>query len=396
MFTDGQKIRMQASLNSSIANRNNLWTPANLIATGVNPQATLCAADFEADRTLICNPSGEAVTFTNTSYHGVIDSVYWEFLGGVPPFSVMEEPTVVYSQPGVYDVSLTVYSNGQSQQITKADHITFLPDSSWPTPFWDWFEGNSNLEGMPWSENSLDEDNRWEITEVASHSPGHSVWVDNWENDRLTVDELYGPSMDLSAASQMKLAFKYAFTNAVDAPSGSKLQIQVSRNCETSWSTRLSLTGAGFETAMAQSVPFVPTSEQWNQEVVNIPSSYLEEGFRFRFAFTSNGKNRLFLDDINVDITAGIEDPWLSDKPVFIYPNPAVDALNIQFTLDEASKVGFKVFDIAGKAIQMVPEQQFGAGSNVHNLNVNTLESGVYLLRMEWKGNTLSKRFIIF
>jgi hypothetical protein len=34
MFTEGQKTRMIAALNSGTAKRNNLWTPSNLAFTG--------------------------------------------------------------------------------------------------------------------------------------------------------------------------------------------------------------------------------------------------------------------------------------------------------------------------------------------------------------------------
>src|SRR6185437_3463084 len=67
MFTLGQAQRMQAALNSTQAGRNNLWSPANLIATGVSPvlavtqedSATIekrCApkADFTGNYCYVC------------------------------------------------------------------------------------------------------------------------------------------------------------------------------------------------------------------------------------------------------------------------------------------------------------------------------------------------------
>lgn len=396
MFTEGQKTRMRAALNSPIANRNNLWTEGNLLATGVTPQAALCAADFEANNTLVCDPNGETITFSNTSYHGEIDSLHWEFPGSDAPFSVMDEPMVVYIQPGVYDVSLTVYSNGQSQQVTKAGYITVLQDSSWSYPLWDWFEGNSDLAGMPWTQHSLDAENAWEITEVASHSPSHSIWVDTWENETVTVDELYGPALDLRNASQMKLAFKYAYATSDVAPSGSKLQIQVSRNCQSNWVTRLNLMGSSLETAAPQPEPFVPTIEQWQQQVVNIPSSYFEDGFRFRFVFTSNGKNRLFLDDINVDVTASVENSTLPVSNVSIYPNPTTDILNLAFELEKSSNVRFSVIDVLGKTLSTSIENQFSSGMNTYRLDVERLRTGLYLLQIEVDGKQTVKRFTIF
>ena len=395
MFTEGQKTRMRAALNSPIANRNNLWTPANLIATGVTPEPALCAADFEADNRLICNPSGGSVNFTNTSFHGDVDSVYWEFPGGFPPFSVMEQPTTTYYNPGSFDVALTVFSNGTSQEILKEDYITFTDDTSYTYPFWDWFEGNSDLEGAPWTQQSLDEDNQWEITEVASHSPNHSVWVDNWDNQLMTVDELYGPSLDLSNASQMRLAFKYACTRKNETTNGSKLQVQVRKDCFSNWSTRLTISGTNLETAPNQTDPFIPNQNQWIQESFNIPSSYFEEDFGFRFVFTSEGNNRIFLDDINVDVSAGVEDQVSSVKDVSLFPNPASDQLNVQFELTEPSRLQFEVTDVFGKSLLMSSSTQFTTGINDKKIEIEGLGAGVYFLQIKSDGVQTVKRFII-
>ena len=396
MFTEGQKTRMRACLNSPIANRNNLWTPSNLVATGVMPSEGLCAADFEGDYRLICNPNGGEVMFTNTSYHGEIDSVYWEFPGGDSPFSAIESAVVVYNQAGNFDVSLTVYSNGSSQQITKENYIKVLPDSSWSYPFSDSFEDNPLATDSQWYESVVSDDSFWVENQLAASDGNHSLLVDNWEVNRLTVNELYGPAINLSGASQMKLAFKYAYAASDMAATGSKLQIQVSRNCETSWSTRLSLTGAGLETAAPQTTPFLPIETQWKQEVVNVPSTYLEDGFRFRFVFTSNGNNRLFLDDINIDLTASIEDSWLAASDISIYPNPTSELLNVNFTLSEPSDIEFSIVDVIGKVLISAPNKSFASGINTYQFDLKVLESGVYFLRLESGRNQSTKRFIIF
>ncbi|MGB1316679.1 MAG: T9SS type A sorting domain-containing protein, partial [Flavobacteriales bacterium] len=395
MFTEGQKTRMRAALNSPIANRNNLWTPANLIATGVNLEPALCEADFEADNTLICDPSGGAVNFTNTSYHGEIDSVYWEFPGGFPPFSVLPNPVTTYYNPGIFSASLTVFSEGNSATITKEDYITFVEDSSHTYPFWDWFEGNSNLNGAPWIQKSFDTDNNWEITEVASHSPSHSVWVDNWDNQLLTVDELYGPALDLSNASQMRLAFKYAFASQTEATNSTKLQVQVREDCFSNWSTRLTINGSNLATAANQEAPFVPTPSEWIAESINIPSNYLEEDFGFRFVFTSEGNNRLFLDDVNVDIAAGIEDLGSPVSNLSLYPNPASHNLTVGFELAEATDIDFQVIDVLGKQLLTLPQSAYTAGSNSQNIELESIKPGVYFLVINSKENQTVKRFII-
>ena len=66
MYTQGQRARMRAALNSSTADRNQLWTPQNLEDTGVFEEELLCKAEFSVDRLEVC--IGEEVQFTDESF----------------------------------------------------------------------------------------------------------------------------------------------------------------------------------------------------------------------------------------------------------------------------------------------------------------------------------------
>jgi PKD repeat protein len=394
MFTEGQKTRMWAALNSPIAGRNNIWTSVNLMDTGVIPDAPLCAADYEANRTLVCAHVDNTISFSNTSYHGDTDSIFWSFPSGFPPSSTQENPTIAYSETGKHDVSLTAYSSGLSEQITRTDYVTVLQDSSWSFPFWEWFEGNGNLQGSPWFENSLDTDNKWEISDLAGHSISHSIMANNWENSTITIDELYGPPINLEGVSDMRLGFWYAFTGQGPTTNNSKLQVQISRNCETSWSTRLTINGSNLETAPSQSDPFVPNQTQWLLESINIPPSYMEDGFRFRFKYTSEGNNRIFLDDINVDVTADIHNTFSSIGEVLLFPNPASEQLTVSFYLKKPEEVSFAILDEIGKAQLLRKTDTYSAGKNQSRLDIEKLTPGVYLLQLETQRSVELKRFI--
>ncbi|MBL4586937.1 MAG: T9SS type A sorting domain-containing protein [Flavobacteriales bacterium] len=206
---------------------------------------------------------------------------------------------------------------------------------------------------------------------------------DNWNNNTLTIDELYGPPLNLENATQMRLAFKYAFAGQFLTTNNSKLQIQISRNCESSWSTRLTIAGDDLETAPPQSDPFIPNETQWMLESINIPNSYLEDGFRFRFKFTSEGNNRLFVDDINVDVTASIADLSAAFSDVFLYPNPTSNQLSVKFSLTENSAVKFTVVDLLGQTVLVTEQRSFSVGEHTHQLPLNKLTEGLYLLRLE-------------
>lgn len=77
-------------------------------------------ADFTADETSIIE--GESVHFIDLSTNNP-SSWSWTFEGGNPETSSLQNPVVVYSIEGVYDVSLTVTNAGGSNTITNYDYI---------------------------------------------------------------------------------------------------------------------------------------------------------------------------------------------------------------------------------------------------------------------------------
>lgn len=78
-------------------------------------------AAFNADNVNPCD--GGTVEFTSTSL-GEVSSWNWTFEGGTPASSSDENPSVIYSTPGEYNVELTVSDGVETVSITKEDFIT--------------------------------------------------------------------------------------------------------------------------------------------------------------------------------------------------------------------------------------------------------------------------------
>ncbi|HEU4716907.1 MAG TPA: M43 family zinc metalloprotease, partial [Bacteroidia bacterium] len=75
MFTHDQVIAMHATLNSNVSDRNHLWRPDNLVATGTaTTTASSCApnADFHGNRRMVC--PGGTITYTDDSWNGTVSS----------------------------------------------------------------------------------------------------------------------------------------------------------------------------------------------------------------------------------------------------------------------------------------------------------------------------------
>ncbi|MBP6977939.1 MAG: PKD domain-containing protein [Bacteroidales bacterium] len=77
-------------------------------------------AGFTADNTIICETN--TVQFTDQSL-GIITSRQWTFPGGTPNSSTQEDPAVVYSTAGTYDVTLKVFHGTESDELTKPAYI---------------------------------------------------------------------------------------------------------------------------------------------------------------------------------------------------------------------------------------------------------------------------------
>ncbi|MBN2172989.1 MAG: T9SS type A sorting domain-containing protein [Bacteroidales bacterium] len=78
------------------------------------------AVAFEADETEVCE--GSVVEFTDNSF-GSITSWEWEFEGGNPATSTLQNPDVTYNTAGSFDVTLTISDGSSSMSQTYYDYI---------------------------------------------------------------------------------------------------------------------------------------------------------------------------------------------------------------------------------------------------------------------------------
>ncbi|MES2592318.1 MAG: M43 family zinc metalloprotease [Bacteroidota bacterium] len=395
MFTYGQKARMQACLNSPIASRNNLWQPANLAATGVLDSTALCKADFSSNKTVVCQNAANTITYTNTSYSGTFSSVLWTFEGGTPSTSTLDNPTITYSSAGKYDVTLKVVSGSDSLSTTKPNFISVLPNTGSIYPFTESFESTVSLDGTEWFSNSFDTVNSWELTNTAAYSGIKSILLNNFNNTSGTKDELYSKVVNLTGASTLNLSFKYAYAKK-DTSSSDRLQLYISNNCNTTWLQRLSLVSPALETAALTGISFSPANNtEWKQASAIIPPTYMNSSFRFKFVYTSNGGNNIYIDDINIDVNAGIDNSEDISSTIQLFPNPASQQVTLSFTLAAAKKISISVVDLLGQTIYKTDETNYLAGEQVIPVNIKHIEAGIYFIQIADGVSTIKKPLVI-
>ena len=77
------------------------------------------------------------------------------------------------------------------------------------------------------------------------------------------------------------------------------------------------------------------------------------------------------------------------------YPNPFNPSTKIKFSLPEAGKVSFKIYDMTGAEVVDLVNADYEAGYYGIDLNLSNLASGVYLYRFQSKGYSQVKKLML-
>ena len=398
MFTPGQVTRMRNSLNSAVGGRSNVKSAANLVLTGADGNLTLCKAEFSANRTSIC--VGESIDFSDDSYNAVTSRT-WTFQGGIPASSTAENPTVTYSSPGIYEVSLSATDGTSSDTETKTGYIRVLA-SGGATPILEGFESLTTLDNITeWEVVDYGNNAEWELTTSTGHSGSKSAKLANYGQSAGNVDELISEPVDLSGITSqngMTLSFRYAYRKRNTA-NNETLKVYVTNNCGTTWVPRKTLFGniLGSNTSTTSWTP--GSSSDWvTVHMTNVTSSYWVDNFRYKFEFESDEGNNIYIDDINIysgspsdDIVVGLEETQAIDH-ITLFPNPTEDDVTVRFDAASAQEVEVQIVDVTGKAIY-TRTVNANARANMVVLGTKNFASGMYFLKVE--DSTSALQFVV-
>ncbi len=402
MFTAGQVTRMTAAITSTVSGRNNLWSNANLNATGTsNPYSypVACASQpavLQVPDIIACE--GDSVKFTDNSYGGQVSSRVWDF-GGQPSSSLSDSVVkVLYAAPGVYSFSLT--NNYQSSSKTKAFNnkvyiLPTAPDPNFFVPFVESFELPSDYD--KWTVINHDGDSRgWFLDTLTAYTGTNCISVNNYSGSAPMIDEIISPVYDLTAVENPTLTFRLNFTLRASGNTD-QLQIFISGNCGKTWtSAYLKAAPSVLNTSTAlQTANFIPSmgsDNDWRLEKVNLNPAIAKGLLRFKFVFTSGGGNNLYLDDINIDgdNTTGLTK--ITDMgDIVLYPNPAGNILHLSSMRSSQEPEEIEVHDLVGQKVKVDAIAETGQGASI---NVSELTAGVYFVHFKLNGKQLTRKFV--
>ena len=145
----------------------------------------------------------------------------------------------------------------------------------------------------------------------------------------------------------------------------------------------------------ASQTQFTPTAAQWATKIFLMPTGTN----MVRFTGYSVFGNDAFIDDITAGGPTGIETPLTLAPEKFElmqnYPNPFNPVTKINFSLPKNGFVSLKIYDILGKEVASIVNNQLAAGIYSYDFNGSALASGMYFYRLESNGFTDVKRMML-
>ena len=414
MYTKDQVIRMHAALNSPVSGRTNIWSQANLVATGTDqpltyPNPNSCAipvADFAVNNRYIC--PGQSVKFTDVSWNAQVDSRVWTFPGDADLGSSSNTdvaPTVMFSSPGWKEVTLAVTNvNGTSQKVKS---MVYVSDGSAITA--PYFEGFEDAAASQANWQSLNYDNNNTYFQYYPNGGHYSnacykmnAYNSTYDRDK---DELVSPIFDLSGVdpSQRTLSFDYSFAT-YDAnhmsDSIAVLSVYGSTDCGNSWN-RLYMNAGGFNLFNAGTFstgPYIPgqQDEYWQNISIALPPAYGGSNVNFKFQLLSaKAANQFYIDNINIgQSTTGITSIKSPVGSMSIVPNPTQGSATLKLNVTAASDATIKVLDMTGREVMTIFSGQLQAGQKNIDFNTENISSGIYLVKVSDGKTSKQQRFV--
>ena len=484
MFTQGQATRMIAAANNYAGNRKSLWQAENLAATGTDDENfnnyAQCAPipDMRSEVRLGC--IGALIEFQNHTYNYRTDDIeyHWDFGSGTQVDVTNEgDPLVQYDTPGTFDVTLeacrVIGEDSICGTLTLEQYITILSQTD-PDPeegevgFSQSFEDESfpTLESEVWWLRDDYIDQNWERTELASSDGNASLRIKSQNHGVRSSHEFSTPEIDMdgfitSSNDPLMICFDYAYarrlpytwldmdwesnnyTNNDIYPSvhWDDLVVKYKKCSSVNWterprlSTRPGLAG-NYQSQQDTLITtdkiyfnsFVPTSDEWSQQCVNIqtlaadpdntasilkfefissgyevpdPASFLEEDEYLIYAngnweiikASTIGGNWLYLDNILVGNRSVVDNNYITARNTAennldnlkISPNPSqIDEGWIAFDTYEESHITISLANLLGLS---VGSQSMNLPSGSHAFKLSELFSlpgkGSYILVVE-------------
>lgn len=288
-------------------------------------------------------------------------------------------------EEGTYSITLSTTSpNQQTDQNPNNDSYTrniVISNSEATLPYRETFE----------------DPNQW----VTVNPTGSSIWTLFQSDEGLVRAAAFGTgnlgsahwlaSPVLSTGSITEGTLQFRMAHAQNGTALDRLQVLLSVNCGQSYDHVIYDKSGDSLSTTTSSSEFIPESDDWRLETVDISEFMVWQDIRLAFIFTNGGGNHLYLDEVEI-IPVRAEFLRTFEDAIAIYPNPAKDNFSVTLDIPQKEEIIVSLVDITGKVISQFREPN---GLNqTYRFQVSGL-SGMYLIHVKGDGFEKSERVII-
>ncbi|MBL7900552.1 MAG: S8 family serine peptidase [Bacteroidia bacterium] len=240
------------------------------------------------------------VSFYDSSLYAP-NSYTWNFQNGTPATSTSSAPSVQWTSPGTYSVSLTVANGNGNNSKTKLSYITISGPQSLP-----FAEGFESLPFLPagWTPKNVNYDNVYWQRHTGTGGFGTSTACTKFDNYNYVTfgdrDEMRTPRFDFSNVHTARLRYDVAYAR-INSVYSDTLEVKLSVNCGTTWSLVSIKGGTTLATRSDLGSLFVPTAAQWRRDTFDISTATAGQN-NVMFSFINHGQygQPIYLDNINL------------------------------------------------------------------------------------------------
>jgi PKD repeat protein len=304
-------------------------------------------ADFTASPTAGC---GSVTTeFTDASTN-TPTSWAWTFTGGVPATSTDQNPIVVFSGSGSYNVTLIATNANGSDTITKNGYITV----SAPVL----------VSLTPTSANCGASDGA--VTSNATG--GNNTYSYAWSGRSDTTANLTG----VPAGTYVVTVTSNGCSATAGATVGN-VSTLTATTASVPAATSVSSDGTATVTATGGTAPY---TYAWSNGQTTATATGLDDG---TYTVTvTDAQNCSSIHSVTVTVLVGLNDVETADMTFSVAPNPATNSLRINFS-NQVEGTG-AIYGVDGKLFTT-----FSINNQIEVVDIVTLPAGVYIVQVKDK-----------
>ncbi len=226
-------------------------------------------------------------------------------------------------------------------------------------------------------------------------------FCDSWSGSKSFADSRYGNSKNstnnqfttanaISLAGTVNPRLEFFAKWALERTASTVYdyaRVQISTDNGSTWTSL-----AGRYTVTASSQPGYSGIQKWVKESINL-NAYVNQSVKFRFTmYTDAGEpgDGFYYDDFKVvnyiNSATGITNLSNEIPAKFNlyqnYPNPFNPVTNIKFDVAKSSFVKLVVFDVLGREVETLVNNELNAGKYEANWNAVKHNSGIYFIKL--------------